>query len=322
MNKIIRAFAATMAGWFAALPMAQAQTYPNHPIELIVPLAPGSTTDAAARLLAKRVSETIGQQIVIENKVGAGIMVGSALVAKAPADGYTLLMGTVGLAVDSNLKAVPYDAEKDFAPISLVINSPMVMLVNPKLGVKTLPNFLAKYKNAPEMTFASGGTGTYPHLTGEIFKFKSGIPMRHVPYRGGGPALNDVIAGHVDLMFGTPVTKQNIEVGDVNALAVGAPQRLEVLPDVPTFAEGGLPIPEIDAGAWFGLFAPAGTPKDVIAKLNQHFNDALKDPTVRKSLLPIGLVPRGTTPEEFATFLHEEVVRWSVIVKQANIKGE
>jgi tripartite-type tricarboxylate transporter receptor subunit TctC len=300
---------------------AEAQTYPSHPIELIVPLAPGSTTDVAARLLAQRVSQTIGVQIVVENKPGAGIMVGSAMVAKAAPDGYTLLMATVGLAVDSILKKVPYDAEKDFAPISLLINAPVVLLVSPKLGVNTLGEFLAKYRGE-EMTFASGGTGTFPHLAGELFKYKSGIRMRHVPYRGGGPALNDVIAGHVQSMFGTPVTKPNIENGDVRALAVGAPQRLDVLPDVPTFAEAGLPIPELDAGAWFGLLAPAGTPKDVIAKLNQHFNNALKDAELRKTLFPLGLVPRGTSPDEFAKFLHEEVQRWPVIFEKAGIKGE
>jgi tripartite-type tricarboxylate transporter receptor subunit TctC len=300
---------------------AEAQTYPSHPIELIVPLAPGSTTDVAARLLAQRVSQTIGVQIVVENKPGAGIMVGSAMVAKAAPDGYTLLMATVGLAVDSILKKVPYDAEKDFTPISLLINAPVVLLVSPKLGVNTLGEFLAKYRGE-EMTFASGGTGTFPHLAGELFKYKSGIRMRHVPYRGGGPALNDVIAGHVQSMFGTPVTKPNIENGDVRALAVGAPQRLDVLPDVPTFAEAGLPIPELDAGAWFGLLAPAGTPKDVIAKLNQHFNNALKDAELRKTLFPLGLVPRGTSPDEFAKFLHEEVQRWPVIFEKAGIKGE
>jgi len=314
--------AATVVVGIAAAGPALAQSYPNHPIELVVPLAPGSTTDVAARLLAERVSKTIGAQVIIENKPGAGIMVGSASVAKAPPDGYTILMGTVGLAVDSILKKVPYDAEKDFAPISLLINAPVVLLVNPDLGVHTLGEFLAKFKNAEEMTFASGGTGTFPHLAGELFKYKSGIRMRHVPYRGGGPALNDVIAGHVQLMFGTPVTKPNIEHGDVRALAVGAPQRLEVLPDVPTFAEAGLPIPELDAGAWFGLLAPAGTPKEIVAKLNQHFNDALKDPDLRKTLLPLGLVPRGTSAEEFGKFLHEEVQRWPVIFAAAGIKGE
>jgi tripartite-type tricarboxylate transporter receptor subunit TctC len=322
MNKTILGFTAGVAALFAAAPMAQAQTFPSRTIELIVPLAPGSTTDVAARLLAERVSKTMGAQIVVENKPGAGIMVGTSLVAKAAPDGYTILMATVGIAVDSILKKVNYDPEKDFAPISLLITTPVVLLVSPKLDVRTLGEFLAKYRGTEEMTFASGGTGTFPHLAGELFKYKSGIRMRHVPYRGGGPALNDVIAGHVQSMFGTPVTKPNIENGDVRALAVGAPQRLDVLPDVPTFAEAGLPIPELDAGAWFGLLAPAGTPKDVVAKLNQHFNNALADPELRKTLLPLGLVPRGTTPEEFAKFLHDEVQRWPVIFANAGIKGE
>jgi tripartite-type tricarboxylate transporter receptor subunit TctC len=304
-----------------AAPGALAQTFPNRPIELVVPLAPGSTTDVAARLLAQHVSEALGVQIVVMNKTGAGILLGTAAVAKAPPDGYTILMATVGIAVDKNLKPVSYDAERDFTPITLAVTAPLVLLASPKLGVATLQEFLTKYKDANDLTFSSGGAGTLPHIAGELFAFKSGIPIRHVPYRGGAPALQDVIAGNVGLNFGTPLTKGNIDNGDVRALAVAAPKRIETLPNVPTFAEAGLPLPELDGGAWFGLLAPAGTPKEVVQKLNRHFNDALKRPDVSEGLRKIGLVARGTSPEEFAKFLHEEIERWPPIFQRAGIKA-
>jgi tripartite-type tricarboxylate transporter receptor subunit TctC len=195
----------------------------------------------------------------------------------------------------------------------------MVMLAGPSMGVKTLREFLDKARTMDEITFSSGGIGTLPHLSGELLKAKTGLPIRHIPYRGGGPALNDVIAGHVDFNFGTPLTKPNIDHGDVIALAVGAPHRVETLPDVPTFTEAGLPIPEIEGGAWFALLAPAGTPKEIIDKVHTHFAGALKDPEVRKGLARLGLVPKGSSPEEFARFLHEEVVRWPPIFARAGL---
>lgn len=306
-----------------AAPNGLAQNFPNRPIELVVPLAPGSTTDIAARLLAKHASQSLGAQIVVVNKSGAGILLGTVAVAKAPPDGYTILMATVGIAVDRILKpTVSYDAERDFAPITLAVTAPMVLLASPKLGVGTLQEFLTKYKDAKDLTFSSGGAGTLPHVAGELLAFKSGIPIRHVPYRGGAPALQDVVAGNVALNFGTPLTKGNIDNGDVRALAVAAPKRIDTLPNVPTFEEAGLPMPELNGGAWFGLLAPAGTPKEIVQKLSQHFNDALKRPDVAEGLVKIGLTPRGTTPEEFAKFLHEEIERWPPIFQRAGIKGE
>jgi tripartite-type tricarboxylate transporter receptor subunit TctC len=300
---------------------AAAQNFPQRPIELVVPLAAGSTTDVLARLLAQHASETLGAQIVVVNRTGAGIALGTTAVAKAPPDGYTILMATVGIAVDRILKPVSYDPQRDLAPITLAATAPMVLLASPKLGVATLQEFLTKYKDSKELTFSSGGTGTLPHIAGELLGAASGIPIRHVPYRGGAPALQDVIAGNVALNFGTPLTKGNIDNGDVRALAVGAPKRVPTLPNVPTFAEAGLPIPELDAGAWFGLLAPAGTPKDIVQKLSRHFNAVLKRPDVSESLVKIGLVPRGTTPEEFAKFLHEEIERWPPIFQRAGIKA-
>ena len=322
MRKKIVACLTALVALAAFVSIAPAQTYPNRPIELVVPLAPGSTTDVASRLLAQHASETLGQQIVVINKTGAGIALGAAAVAKSAPDGYTILMATVGLAVDRILKPATYDPKRDFAPITLTVTAPLVLLASPKLEVSILREFLTKYKDAKDLTFSSGGTGTLPHIAGELLAAKSGIPIRHVPYRGGAPALQDVIAGNVALNFGTPLTKGNIDKGDVRALAVAAPQRIDTLPDVPTFAEAGLPIPELEAGAWFGLLAPAGTPNDVVQKLSQHFNDALKKSEVAEALKKIGLVPRGTTPEEFARFLHAEIERWPPIFQRAGIKGE
>jgi tripartite-type tricarboxylate transporter receptor subunit TctC len=298
---------------------AQAQKFPSRPLTYVVPLAAGSTTDVAARLIAQRVSQSLGVNIVIENKPGASTMLGSAAVAKAEADGHTLLMGASSLTVNQNLfKTVPFDTEKDFAPVSLLVTAPLVLVVNPAVEAKTLGEFLAKFKQQG-VTFASPGPGTMLGLATEVFKQKSGIDVKAAVYRGGGPALTDVIAGHVPAMFGTPVVKQNVDKGDVRALAVTGPKRLDLLPDVPTFAEAGFPMPEVDSGAWFGLFAPAGTPKDVVAVLNREFNAALKEAEVQVALVKIGLIPHGTTPEAFADFIRGEIKRWPPIFQRAGI---
>jgi tripartite-type tricarboxylate transporter receptor subunit TctC len=298
---------------------AEAQKFPSRQITYVVPLAAGSTTDVAARLIAQRVSQSLGVNIVIENKPGASTMLGSGAVAKSEPDGYTLLMGASSLTVNQNLfKTVPFDTEKDFAPISLLVTAPLVLVVNPAVKAKTLREFLDVYKS-DSVTFASPGPGTMLGLATEVFKQKSGLDVKTAVYRGGGPALTDVIAGHVPAMFGTPVVRQNLEKGDVRALAVTGPKRISQLPDVPTFVEAGLPMPEVDAGAWFGLLAPAGTPKEVIALLNREFNAAVKDAEVQASLIKAGLIPHGTTPGEFADFIRTEIKRWPPIFQRAGI---
>jgi tripartite-type tricarboxylate transporter receptor subunit TctC len=299
---------------------AQAQKFPSRPITYVVPLAAGSTTDVAARLIAQRVSQSIGVSIIIENKPGASTMVGSSAVAKADPDGHTLLMGASSLTVNQNLfKTVPFDTERDFAPISLLVTAPVVLVVTPRLGVTTLKDFLARFRPPHSVTFATPGPGTMLGLATEVFRIRSSLDVKVAVYRGGGPALTDVVAGHVDAMFGTPVIKQNIDKGDVRALAVSGAKRLDLLPDVPTFAEAEFPMPEVDAGAWFGLFAPAGVPADVIDALNRAFNAALKDAELRSALAKMGLEPRGTTPEEFASFIREEIKRWPPIFQRAGI---
>ena len=312
---------ALAAACMALANTASAQTFPNRPVTIIVPLAAGSTTDATARLLAQHASRTLNAQFVIENRPGAGTNLGAAQVAKADPDGHTLLLGGIALAVNPSLyKNMPYDALKDFAPVSLLVTAPMVLTVSPSLGVRSVAELRAKYKSEP-LTFASGGAGTLPHLAGELFKFKSGLALRHVPYRGGGPAFSDVVAGHVNMMFATPVVKQNIDKGDVHALAVSGRQRVKTLPDVPTFAEAGLPLPEIDFGAWFGLLAPSGTPKPVIDALARAFNAALEDSEVRAKLDEMGLGAHGSTPEAFAKHIQEETARWPAIFTAAGISA-
>jgi tripartite-type tricarboxylate transporter receptor subunit TctC len=318
-GKCLLAFAAALA---AVLPASEAtaQKFPSRSITYVVPLAAGSTTDVAARLIAQRVSQSLGVNIIIENKPGASTMLGSAAVAKAEPDGHTLLMGASSLTVNHNLfKSVPFDTEKDFAPVSLLVTAPVVLVVNPRVNAKTLQEFLAAFKPPQSVTFATPGPGTMLGLATEVFKIRSGLDVKTAVYRGGGPALTDVIAGHVQAMFATPVVKQNSDKGDVRALAVGGPKRLDLLPDVPTFAESGLPMPEVDAGAWFGLFAPAGTPKDIVDTLRREFTAALKDAELRAALMKMGLEPHGTTPEEFAAFIREEMRRWPPIFQRAGI---
>src|SRR5262245_53570348 len=314
-----------LAGLAAALTyqsstLVQAQKFPSRPLTYVVPLAAGSTTDVAARLIAQRVSQSLGVSIVVENRPGASTMLGSASVAKSDPDGHTLLMGASSLTVSHLLfKSVLLEPEKDLTPVSLLVTAPLVLVVNPAVEAKTLAEFLAKYRPPESVTFASSGPGTMLGLATEVFKQRSGLDVKAAIYRGGGPALTDVIAGHVPAMFGTPVVKQNLDKGDVRALAVTGDQRLALLPDVPTFAEAGLPMPEVEGGAWFGLFAPARTPKDVVDVLNRDFNAALKDPEVAEALVKMGLEPHGTSPEAFAEFIRTEIERWPPIFRRAGI---
>jgi tripartite-type tricarboxylate transporter receptor subunit TctC len=301
---------------------AQGPTYPSRPITLVVGLAAGSGQDTAARTVSRRASELIGAQIVVENKPGGGTMTASLSVAKAPPDGYTLLQNGVALSVNPSLyKQVPYDAAQDFAPVAFLVNAPMILVVNPALGVATLGEFLSKYRNADHLTYAHPGAGTMPHLAAELFRVRSGIKLRAVPYRGGAPALTDVIAGHVHMTMVTPLAKPNIEAGKVRALAVGSAERLDVLPELPTFAQAGLPLPEANAGAWFGILAPKGTPADVVRRLNAAFNAALRDGGVRDDLKGLGFVPRTMTPEEFAGFLQDDMKKWPAIVAATGLSG-
>jgi tripartite-type tricarboxylate transporter receptor subunit TctC len=302
---------------------AQSAAYPSRPIQLLVGLAPGSVQDAAARVVSHRAGLLLGVQIVVENRPGAGTMIASQTVAKARPDGYTLLQNGVALSVNPSLyKEVPYDAARDFVPVAFLVSAPQLLVAKPGLGVRTVAELLQKYKGTDELNFASPGAGTMPHLAAGLFLMKSGLKTRHVPYKGGAPALADLIAGRVDLLFVTPVMKPHIDSQKVRALAVASEERVETLPDLPTFAEAGLPLPEINAGAWFGLLAPRGTPENIVHALNQAFNAALNDPAARVELKRLGLVPKPMTPQQFAAFMHDDMTRWPSIIKAAGIKAE
>ena len=303
--------------------VVHAQAYPSRPIHLVVGVAPGSIQDVAARVVSRSAGQLLGAQVVVENKPRAATMIASESVAKARANGYTLLQNGVALSVNPGLyKRVPYDAARDFAPVAFLVTAPQILVVHPSLEVRTLAEFLAKYRGTDILAYASPGAGTMPHLAAELLKAKTGLKMRNVPYKGGALALNDVIAGHVNLTFVTPVAKPQIDAGKVRALAAAAHGRVETLPDVPTFAEAGLPIPEISAGAWFGIFAPAGTTAEVIARLNQAFNAALADSGVKEELKRVGLVPNPMSPQEFAAFVREDMSRWPAIIAAAGLRAD
>lgn len=320
---LVCAAAAALVSAVSGPASAQAPAYPSRPIQLVVGLTPGSVQDAAARIVSRRAAQQLGVQIVVENRPGAGTMIASSAVAKARPDGYTLLQNGVALSVNPSLyKQVPYDAGRDFAPVAFLVNAPQILVIRPALGVRSLAELIAKYKDSDILSYASPGAGTMPHLAAQLFLVRSGLKMRHVPYRGGAPALTDVIAGHVDLLFVTPVAKGHIDALEIRPLAVASEERLETLPNIPTFAEAGLPLAEISAGAWFGILAPRGTPEDVIRKLNQAFNAALSDAGARDELKRLGLLPRPMTPEQFAAFLREDMKKWPAIIAAAGLKAE
>ena len=325
MNAIkTSSIAVTMCCLALAVPAnAQTQPYPSRPVQVILGLAPGSLMDTAARIVAKGASQLAGVQFVVENKPGAGTMIASSYVAKARPDGYTLLLNGVAMSVNPSLyKEVPYDAARDFVPVAFLVNAPQILVVHPSLGVNTLAEFLAKYRSSGKLNFAHPGAGTMPHLAAGLFQARSGLKMQLVPYKGGAPALKDLIAGHVDLLFLTPVFKSHIDAGAVRALAVASDERVETLPNIPTFAEAGLPLPEISAGAWIGIVAPRGTPEAIVQKLNQTFNGVLQDPGVREEFKRIGQVPKAMTPEQFAAFMQEDMKRWPAIIAAAGIKAQ
>jgi tripartite-type tricarboxylate transporter receptor subunit TctC len=301
---------------------AFAQAWPTKPIRIVVPFPPGGGTDTIARETAQRVATANGWTIVIDNKPGAGGNLGVDAVAKAPADGYTLVLGqTSNLAINPTLYAkLPYDPLKDLVPIVLVANAPLVMVTGTNTPFKTLADAVNAAKAKPgALNFASPGNGTVAHLTSELFQKAAGIKTQHVPYKGAAQALTDVISGNVELyMSSVPTLIGQIKNGKLRPLAVTSAKRVDDLPNVPTINESG--YKGFDAVTWFGLLAPAGTPKDVIAKLNAEFNKALQNPELRKKLGDEGADPAGGTPEQFAALIKEDIPRWGKVVKESGAK--
>ncbi|MEY3253812.1 MAG: hypothetical protein RL227_2785 [Pseudomonadota bacterium] len=321
---------AALAPLAGVLPPAQAQSgWPSKPVRIVVPFAAGGTTDILARALAPELQRVFGQPFVIDNKPGAGGNTGAAEVAKAGGDGYTLLMGTVGThAINPSLyPKMPYDHVKDFVPVTLVAGVPNVLVVNPAkaqaLGVNTVADFVKALKANPgRLNMASSGNGTSIHLAGELFKTLTGTFMVHLPYRGSGPALIDLMAGNVDVMFDNlPSAMPHIKSGRLKALAVTSAQRSGALPELPTVEEaGGAVLKGYEASSWFGLLAPAGTPKDVVDRVQQETAKALATPAMKERLLAQGAIPSGMTSAEFTRFIAAETAKWARVVKASGAK--
>ncbi|WP_420961327.1 Bug family tripartite tricarboxylate transporter substrate binding protein [Brucella sp. IR073] len=320
-----RALVALGASVLASLALgapAGAQQFPSRPVTLVVPFSAGGSTDVVARIVAEKMAEGLGQQVVVENVGGAGGSLGADRVARAEPDGYTILMGTVATHALNPLifKTKPYDAEKDFAPVSLLVLVPNVLVVNPKLPAKDVKELLALLKADPEgYAYASSGNGTPLHLSGELFKSMAGVNMQHVPYKGAGPALNDVIGNQVPIMFDNlPSSSGHIKAGTLRALAITTKERAASFPDVPTVAESG--IPNYETYTWNALFAPAGTPPEVVAKLNEAANKALKDPAVVARMKDFSATIVGSTPEELGKHVTAELAKWKPVVENAKIQ--
>ena len=305
-----------------------AQTaWPAKAVRIVVPFAPGGTTDILARAVAPELSKAFGQSFIVDNRGGAGGNLGADLVAKSAPDGYTLLMGTVGThGINKSLYSrLPYDPQKDFAPITLVAGVPNVMVMNSEkaraLGIGSVMDFIHYAKAHPgQLNMASSGNGTSIHLAGELFKSMTGIFMTHIPYTGSGPALMGLMSGTVDVMFDNlPSAMALIKAGKLKAFAVTSAQRSAALPDVPTVAEAGQ-LKGFEATSWFGLLAPAGTPPDVVSRLQQETAKALSLPAVKEKLLAQGAIPSGNTPQEFAALIDAEIKKWALVVKASGAK--
>src|SRR5712692_5403051 len=319
MNRTVAGFAALS---FAAVVLAQG--YPSKPIRLIVPFAAGGGNDNVARLVGKRLSESLGQQVVIDNRPGAGGVVGAELAAKSAPDGYTLFLGGVGShAINPNLHdRLPYDPIKDFAPVALLASAPLILVVHPSVPAGSIREFTALARSKPgQLNYASNGNGSSSHLAAVMFEAMAGVAMVHVPYKGLSPALADLLSGRVQLMFSSVVAiLPHIKAGKLRGLAVTGSKRLSSMPELPTIAESGLP--GYEASSWYGVLAPAGTPREIIARLNAETVKALEQPEVRNSLLAEGAEPIGGPPEKFAAHIKSENERLGKLIRDAKIRLE
>ena len=315
-----------LAGALVVCGVAHAQTasttFPVKPVRIVVPLAPGGSTDVLARLVAAKLTEVWGQQVIVDNRGGAGTMIGTEIVARSPGDGYTLLMVTSAFAVNFSLyDKVPYKFS-DFAPLSNVGQTPNVLAVHPTVPAKNVKELIALLRARPgQMTYSSGGVGGSTHLAGELFKLLAKVDMVHVPYKGGGPAVADLVSGQVMMTFGNLTTVLPFATaGRVRALAVTSAKRSPAIPELPTMAEAG--VPGFEAATWNGLIAPAATPKDIVAKLNGDIVKVLNMPDTRARLASNGLEPIGDTPAAFSAHISNEIARWAKVVKAAHIRPE
>ena len=319
-----RILLSALIGCCALAGAAEAQSYyPSRPVRIVVPSPPAGGTDIIARVLAQHFSTSLGQQFFVENRPGAGNMIGIESVARAAPDGYTLLFVPSTLALNSVMyKKVSYDPVRDFAPITLAAVAPNVLVVNPKVPAHTIAELIALAKQKPgQLTYGTPGIGTSPHMSMELFKSLAGIDLQHVPYRGTAPAMTDVISGQIAAMFSNALTaKPQIEAGAIRALGVSTRKRSEAMPNLPPIAEAG--VPNYEATQWYGLVAPAGTPADIVARLNAEVTQALRTQDMQDKLAGDGAEPVGTTPAEFAAHIKSELEKWAGVARAAKIEPQ
>ncbi len=298
---------------------AMAQAYPNKTVRLVVPQSAGGGADILARSVAEKLSKSWGVQVIVDNRLGAAGIIGTQLVAQAAPDGYTLLMGAISThAINRGLyRNLPYDPVKDFVPITMIASAPLLVVVHPSLPVKSVQELIALARAKPgQLSFASAGSGNSTHLAGEMFKMLANVDILHVPYKGATPAEIDLMAGHASLMFSSILSAMpHSNAGRMRALAVSSARRTSVMPELPTVAESGLAA--YDVNPWYGLFAPAGTPREIIDKINREVLGILQLPDVKERFATLGADPAGTTPGEFATFINVEIEKWTRVIKQS-----
>lgn len=319
-RSIIKAVALSAAALFLASPAARAQSYPSRQITLVIPFAAGGSNDIIARAIGKQLSEAWGQPVIAENRPGAGGVIGASAVAAAPPDGYTLLLVSTTFTINAAIKkSMPFDTARDFTPIAFVARSPLLFVASKDLPVKSAKDALALAKSKPDrITYASAGIGSINQIAAELIAQSAGVKLMHVPYKGGAPALNDLLGGHVDVYVSSmPQVQQLAQSGQVNALAVTSVKRAQLLPDVPTLDESG--IPGFDLSSWWGIVGPAGMPPDVVNALNAEINKALNSPEIAKFMASEGAEAQAMTPQAFGELIHTEIKRWTKVGHEANI---
>jgi tripartite-type tricarboxylate transporter receptor subunit TctC len=323
ISTLLKAAGLLLALTAVAAAQDAAKDYPNKPVRLIIPFPPGGSNDVVGRLIATHLSERLGKQVVVDNRgAGAGGVVGSEVAANAPHDGYTLLIISIAHAVNPWLYKLPYDPLKAFTPVAILASGPNVLVVNPGLPVNSVPELLAMAKEKPgQLQYASAGVGSFQHLGGELFKLMAGVNILHVPFKGGGPAMIDVIGGHTKVMFSSLVqTTPHIRSGKLRALGTGGLTRNPVLPDVPTIAEAG--VPGYEALNWWGIVAPAGTPPEIVAKLHAAITEVQNSDEVKKQFATEGAQAVQMSSAEFAGYIEKEMKKWERVVKEGGIKAE
>jgi tripartite-type tricarboxylate transporter receptor subunit TctC len=302
---------------------AGAAAYPDRPVRFVVPFAPGGTNDILGRVVAEKLSQRMGQPFVIDNRAGANSIVGTEITARASPDGYTIMIVAAGFAVNPSIvRKLPYDTERDLAPIGLVAGGPYLMVINASIPAKTVAEFTAWAKARPgQVSYASVGVGSPPHLAAELYKLAAGLDIQHVPYKGGGAVIPDLLAGRVAMFFGSIATlRPHVQSGKLRAIAVTTPRRSSAMPDVPTFVESGLR--GFDVTGWYGLLAPGRTPRAIVTRLNTELRSVLDDPDTRQRFTSQGMEPMPSTPEQFATLIRSEMAKWAKVIRAAGIKPE